>query len=204
MVDDKANSFYLKKKRKIYMKLITALGNPGEKYSKTRHNMGFMVADKLAEKYNFSFKLESKFNAEISKTNIEGESVIVCKPQTYMNLSGQSVRPILDYYKLSTDDLFLIYDDINLDLGKVRFRAKGSDGGHNGVKSIILETKSDKFDRLKVGIGPQPQFMKSECFVLSTFGKENEELLNASVDFAANAVVCYLQNGLQISQNKFN
>lgn len=204
MVDDKANSFYLKKKRKIYMKLITALGNPGEKYSKTRHNMGFMVADKLAEKYNFSFKLESKFNAEIAKTNIEGESVIVCKPQTYMNLSGQSVRPILDYYKLSTDDLFLIYDDINLDLGKVRFRAKGSDGGHNGVKSIILETKSDKFDRLKVGIGPQPQFMKAESFVLATFGKENEELLNASVDFAANAVVCYLQNGLQISQNKFN
>ena len=186
------------------MKLITALGNPGEKYSKTRHNMGFMVADKLAEKYNFSFKLESKFNAEIAKTNIEGESVIVCKPQTYMNLSGQSVRPILDYYKLSTDDLFLIYDDINLDLGKVRFRAKGSDGGHNGVKSIILETKSDKFDRLKVGIGPQPQFMKAESFVLATFGKENEELLNASVDFAANAVVCYLQNGLQISQNKFN
>ena len=186
------------------MKLITALGNPGEKYAKTRHNMGFMVADKLAEKYNFSFKLESKFNAEIAKTNIVGESVIVCKPQTYMNLSGQSVRPLLDYYKLSTDDLFLIYDDINLELGKVRFRAKGSDGGHNGVKSVIFETKSDKFDRLKVGIGPQPQFMKSESFVLAPFGKENEELLRASVDFASNAVVCYLQNGLQIAQNKFN
>lgn len=186
------------------MKLITALGNPGEKYSKTRHNMGFMVADKLADKYNFTFKLESKFNAEIAKTNIESESVIICKPQTYMNLSGQSVRPLMDYYKLSSEDLFLIYDDINLDLGKVRFRAKGSDGGHNGVKSVILETKSDKFDRLKVGIGPQPQYMKSESFVLATFGKENEELLHASIEFAANATVCYLQNGLQIAQNKFN
>lgn len=186
------------------MKLITALGNPGEKYAKTRHNMGFMVADKLADMYNFTFKLESKFNAEIAKTNIDGESVIVCKPQTYMNLSGQSVRPLLNYYKLSTDDLFLIYDDINLDLGKVRFRAKGSDGGHNGVKSVILETGSDKFDRLKVGIGPQPKFMKSESFVLATFGKENEELLQSSVEFASKAVVCYLKESLQIAQNKFN
>lgn len=186
------------------MKLITALGNPGEKYAKTRHNMGFMVADKLADIYNFTFKLESKFNAEVAKTNIDGESVIVCKPQTYMNLSGQSVRPLLNYYKLSTDDLFLIYDDINLDLGKVRFRAKGSDGGHNGVKSVILETGSDKFDRLKVGIGPQPKFMKSESFVLATFGKENEELLQASVEFASKAVVCYLKESLQIAQNKFN
>lgn len=186
------------------MKLITTLGNPGEKYAKTRHNMGFMIADKLAEKYNFSFKFEQKFNAIIAKTNIEGENVIICKPQTYMNLSGQSVRPLLDYYKLSVQDLFLIYDDINLNLGKVRFRAKGSDGGHNGIKSVILETKSDNFHRLKVGIGPQPSFMKSENFVLAPFGKENEELLHASVDFAVNALVCYLKDGLQIAQNKFN
>lgn len=186
------------------MKLITALGNPGSQYAKTRHNMGFMVADTLADRYNFSFKTESKFNADIAKTVIEGECVIVCKPLTYMNLSGQAVRPLMNYYKLTNDDLFLIYDDISLDLGKVRFRAKGSDGGHNGIKSVILETKSDKFDRLKVGIGPQPGFMKSESFVLATFPKESEELLEASLNLAADAVVCYLQNGLQISQNKFN
>lgn len=186
------------------MKLITVLGNPEEKYSKTRHNMGFMVGERLSEKYNFSFKTESKFNAEIAKTNIEGESVIICKPLTYMNLSGKAVRPILEYYKLSIEDLFLIYDDISLDLGKVRFRAKGSDGGHNGVKSVILETKSDKFDRLKVGIGPQPQFMKSESFVLATFGKEQQELLDVTLNFAVDAVICYLKNGLQIAQNKFN
>ena len=186
------------------MKLITALGNPGLQYCRTRHNMGFMVADELAKRFSFVFKTDSKFNAEIAKVNFEGTNVIVCKPQTYMNLSGQAVKAIINYFKLSTDDLFVIYDDISIDLGKVRFRAKGSDGGHNGIKSIILETKSDKFDRLKVGIGPQPQFIKSEVFVLSPFEKEKQELLNGSVNFAADAVICYLNNGIQTAQNKYN
>lgn len=186
------------------MKLITTLGNPGTQYSRTRHNMGFMIADFIAEQHNFQFKLESKFNAEIAKTNINGYSVLFCKPMTYMNLSGQAVKAVMNYYKLSNEDLFVIYDDISLDLGKLRFRAKGSDGGHNGIKSIIMETKSYKFDRLKAGIGPQPQFMKSESFVLATFTKEQEELLNASIKFAAEAVLCYLENGIQIAQNQFN
>ena len=186
------------------MNLVTGLGNIGAKYTFTRHNAGFMVVDSLALNNSETFKENSKLKSLITKIRLNGEDTLLVKPTTYMNLSGQSVRPLLDYYKLSTDDLFLIYDDINLELGKVRFRAKGSDGGHNGVKSVIFETKSDKFDRLKVGIGPQPQFMKSESFVLAPFGKENEELLRASVDFASNAVVCYLQNGLQIAQNKFN
>ncbi|MCR5260309.1 MAG: aminoacyl-tRNA hydrolase [Candidatus Gastranaerophilales bacterium] len=186
------------------MKLITALGNPSEKYANTRHNIGFMVADELSRKYNFSFKFEKKFNAEIAKTNIEGESVVVCKPQTFMNLSGEAVRPVLEYFKLTSDDLFLIYDDISLDLGKVRFRAKGSDGGHNGVKSVIQYVKTDKFDRLKVGIGPQPQFMKSEVFVLSNFTNEQKELLEATIKFSAEAVEEYFKNGIQIAQNKYN
>ena len=186
------------------MKLITALGNPGDKYSKTRHNIGFMVADELAKKYNFNFKYESKFKADIAKVNIEGQSVLICKPQTFMNLSGEAVRPILDYYKLTSEDLFLIYDDISLELGKMRFRSKGSDGGHNGVKSVILHTKSDKFDRLKVGIGPQPSFLKSEVFVLANFPKESEEILNNSIAQATNAIVCYLKEGIQIAQNKYN
>lgn len=186
------------------MKLITTLGNPGTQYSRTRHNMGFMIADAIAERYNFQFKLESKFNAEIAKINIDGQTVIFCKPMTYMNLSGQAVRAVMNYYKLSNEDLFIVYDDISLDLGKVRLRAKGSDGGHNGIKSVILETKSDKFDRLKVGVGPQPQFMKSESFVLAAFSKEQDELLNASIKFASDAVLCYLKNGLKITQNQFN
>ncbi len=186
------------------MKVITTLGNPGLKYDKTRHNMGFMVADELAERYSFEFKTESKFKAEIARTNIEGNNILICKPLTYMNLSGQSVSAIINYYKLSVNDIFVVYDDISLDLGKVRFRAKGSDGGHNGIKSIILETKSDKFDRLKVGVGPQPKFIKSEIFVLSLFEKEKQELLNASIKYAADAVICYLKEGIQKAQNKYN
>ena len=186
------------------MKLITTLGNPGDKYSKTRHNIGFMVADRLAQKYGFDFKFESKFKAEIAKTNIDGHSLIFCKPQTFMNLSGEAVRPVMDYFKIFSEDLFLIYDDISLDLGKVRFRAKGSAGGHNGVKSVILHANTDKFDRLKVGIGPQPQIMKSESFVLANFPKESQELLDATLNFASDALVCYLNEGLQIAQNKFN
>lgn len=186
------------------MKLTVTLGNPGDKYKRTRHNMGFMVAEKLAKRYGFEFKTESKFNAQVAKTNIEGEDVIICRPQTFMNLSGESARPLMDYYKLTSEDLFLIYDDISLDLGKVRFRAKGSDGGHNGVKSIIQYVKTDKFDRLKVGVGPQPGFMKSEVFVLANFQKEQDELLQQSLNYACDAVVCYLKNGIQIAQNKYN
>lgn len=186
------------------MKVITALGNPGAQYSKTRHNMGFMVADYIAEKFGGSFKADTKFNAELCKINIGSTQVLLCKPMTYMNLSGQAVRPLLAYYKLSVEDLFVIYDDINLDLGKIRFRAKGSDGGHNGIKSIILETKSDKFHRLKVGIGPQPQFMKSESFVLANFPKESEELLNETIKMSADAVEFYLNNDIQSAQNRYN
>ena len=186
------------------MKLVVGLGNPGKEYENTRHNIGYELADMFAKKYNCSFRTERKFEADIFDIKINGEKVIVAKPLTYMNLSGQAVRPLLAYYKLSVEDLFVIYDDINLDLGKIRFRAKGSDGGHNGVKSIILETKSDKFHRLKVGIGPQPQFMKSESFVLANFPKESEELLNETIKMSAAAVDFYLNNDIQTAQNRFN
>ncbi|MBQ2644168.1 aminoacyl-tRNA hydrolase [bacterium] len=186
------------------MKFITALGNPGEKYSLTRHNIGFMVIDEFASINGFSFKFEKKFNAEIAKGIFNNENILICKPQTFMNLSGEAVRPLIEYYKISIDDFFLVYDDISLDLGKVRFRAKGSDGGHNGVKSVIQYIKTDKFARLKVGIGPQPQFMKSEVFVLSNFNSEQKDLLQATIKFASNAIAEYLQNGIQIAQNKYN
>ena len=155
------------------MKLLVTLGNPGLKYKMTRHNVGFMFADNLAEKYTLSFSLNSKFDAEIVKTNISDNEVLIAKPQTYMNLSGQAVRKIMNFFKININDLFVVFDDISLNLGTIRFRAKGSDGGHNGVKSVILETGSDAFSRLKIGIGPQPKFMKSESYFLSNFEKEN-------------------------------
>ena len=186
------------------MKLIAALGNPGLKYKMTRHNAGFMFADLLAEKYSLYFSLNSKFDAEISKGEICGKEIMLVKPQTYMNLSGQSVRKIMNYYKTDISDLFVVFDDISLNLGVIRFRAKGSDGGHNGVKSIILETGSDKFSRLKFGIGPQPQFMKSESFVLSCFEKENLILLQKSLENSVEAFEYYLMNGICHAQNKYN
>ncbi len=186
------------------MKLLVTLGNPGTKYKMTRHNVGFMFADMLADKYNFQFSQNSKFDAEISKININSNEILVAKPQTYMNLSGVAVRKIMTFYKLDISDLFVVYDDISLNLGKIRFRAKGSDGGHNGIKSVILETKSDSFHRLKIGIGPQPPYMKSESFVLGNFEKENAKLLEETLKMAIEGFEYYLQTDIQSAQNKYN
>lgn len=186
------------------MKIIVGLGNPDEKYARTRHNVGFMFADVLAGKWSCSFKYESKFDAEIAKADFDGEKVLIVKPQTYMNLSGNSVRALLTFYKLSAKDIFIVYDDIAMNLGALRFRANGSDGGHNGIKSIILNTGSDKFDRLKVGIGPQPDRMPSEVFVLQKFSDEQLAALSDVLKHSVLATEHYLVNGLQSAQNKFN
>ena len=119
------------------MKLIICLGNPRVKYSNTRHNIGFMFGDLLAEKISCNFSLEQKFKAEIAKGTYKNEAFWIVKPQTFMNLSGEALQALKNFYKINIEDLFLVYDDISLDLGKMRFRAKGSDVGHNGLKSII-------------------------------------------------------------------
>lgn len=186
------------------MKVITALGNPGDKHRNNRHNIGFMIADSLASKFNTAFKFDSKFNAEISHFNYENEKVFILKPQTYMNLSGNALREFINYYKLTSKDLLLIYDDISIDLGTIRFRIKGSDGGHNGVKSIIYNLNTDIFDRLKVGIGPQPPFLASESFVLQDFSKNDHELLESAINKSIDAITTYLAEGISIAQNKFN
>ncbi|PZM85005.1 aminoacyl-tRNA hydrolase [Candidatus Gracilibacteria bacterium] len=153
------------------MKIIVGLGNPGEKYSKTKHNVGFLFLDYLKEKYNFpDFNYESKFKGEISIGNYNGEKTILLKPQTFMNLSGESVRKIFDFYKLSLDDFIIIYDDLSMDFGKIRFREKGSAGGHNGIKDIIRYFK-ENFKRIKVGIGFNDKFEVSD-WVLSKFSEE--------------------------------
>lgn len=153
------------------MKLIIGLGNIGDKYCFTKHNAGFMVLDKWALDKNLSFKQESKLKCFMTRFRFNDEDIIIVKPTTYMNLSGESVRAIMDYYKIDIENVLVIYDDIALDLGKIRFRANGSDGGHNGIKSIIQHTGTKNFDRLKVGIGPQPN-IPSENYVLQNFPKE--------------------------------
>ena len=186
------------------MKLVICLGNPGSKYSNTRHNIGFMFADELASKLSSNFTNEPKFKAEISKTQYNNEAIWIVKPQTFMNLSGEALLALRNFYKIDIDTLFLVYDDISLELGKIRFRAKGSDGGHNGVKSIIKYAQTDKFDRLKIGIGPQPSFMKSEDFVLQNFPQTDNELLCISIKNSVDAFLYYLDSDIYKAQNKYN
>lgn len=181
------------------MKLIVGLGNIGEKYCFTRHNVGFMVLDRWALDDGYSFKEEKKLKCFIARH----ADLIFVKPTTYMNLSGEAVRAVMDYYKINVDDVLIIYDDISLDLGRIRFRANGSDGGHNGIKSVIQHLGTKDFDRLKVGIGPQPS-IPSENFVLQNFSKEQMQDLKDVLKKSIEAVKFYLDNDIQKSQNRFN
>lgn len=180
------------------MKIIAALGNPGEKYKYTRHNAGFLVADFLVQKYNLDLKFESKFNALFAKNS----DIMLVLPQTFMNLSGEAISAVINFYKLSASDLFVIYDDIALDLGRIRFRENGSDGGHNGVKSIISHIGSNEFDRLKFGIGPQ--LYTSESYVLQNFPRESLECLKKALIGSSDAIDFYLKQGIKEAQNKYN
>ena len=186
------------------MKLVICLGNPGEKYLRTRHNAGFMFADLLAKKLEGTFHPENKFKSLITKSVYKNEAVWIVKPMTFMNLSGEALFALQSFYKLNLQDLFLVYDDISLDTGNIRFRAKGSDGGHNGVKSIIKYAKTQTFDRLKIGIGPQPPYMKSEDYVLQNFNSEEMKTLEAALIKAVEAFLFYCDNDIYRAQNKYN
>ncbi len=185
------------------MKLIIGLGNIGDKYCFTRHNAGFMVLDMLAIDNNLSFKQDTKLKSFITKLKMGEDDILLAKPTTFMNLSGEAVRAIMDYYKIPVNDILIIYDDISLDLGRIRFRANGSDGGHNGIKSIIKHTGTKDFARLKIGIGPQPN-IPSENFVLQNFSKEQLLVLKDTLLKSIEAVDFYFKNGMEKAQNKFN
>lgn len=187
------------------MKIIVGLGNPTNKYENTRHNVGFKVIDGIANKISVDFLLENKFKAQIAKGIINRETVLLVKPQTYMNLSGESIALLLGYFKMEASDIIVVYDDLSLDMGTLRFRANGSDGGHNGIKSIINSLGGNKnFARLKVGIGPQPPYMPAEKFVLGEFSSEEQLLLNDVVKYSISAVECFLEKGISEAKNKFN
>lgn len=185
------------------MKLIIGLGNVGDKYVFTRHNVGFMVLDRLAARENFTFREDKKLKSFIAKVRLNGEEFLLVKPTTFMNLSGEALRAVIDYYKIEIKDILVIYDDLSLDLGRIRFRANGSDGGHNGIKSIIQHLGGNKFARLKVGIGPQPP-IPAENFVLQNFSKEQLETLKTVLDKSLDATMCYFSEGIEKAQNKFN
>jgi len=185
------------------MKLIVGLGNIGNKYVFTRHNAGFMFADSIVFNYNIDFKENSKLKCLMTNLKKDNEDYLIIKPTTFMNLSGEAVRAVVDYYKISIDDILIVYDDLALPLGKIRFRANGSDGGHNGIKSIIQHLGTQNFARLKIGIGPQSN-LPSEVFVLQNFTKEELETLKSTLTVAKQGIACYFSEGIAVAQNKFN
>lgn len=183
------------------MKLIVGLGNFEDKYLFTRHNVGFMMVDYFVRLNNEAFKVEKKLKSAVAKFKFHDEDIIFIKPLTYMNLSGEAVVAVMNFYKIDLKDIFIIYDDIALDLGKVRLRPSGSDGGHNGVKSIIKCLGSKEFDRLKIGIGPQPN-IPSEAYVLQNFSKDELEIVKEVL--TKSIIEDYLEKGIQKSQNQYN
>lgn len=183
------------------MFLIVGLGNPGNEYENTRHNIGFKVIDNIASEYNIDINRQ-KFKGMCGEGFIENTKVILLKPTTYMNLSGESIREVVDFYKLSNKEVIVIYDDISLNVGRLRIRDKGSAGGHNGIKSIIAHLGTDVFPRIKVGVGqPNVDLVK---YVLGNFTKEEMEVLSESIDASTKAVMEMIKNDTTAAMNKFN
>ncbi len=186
------------------MYIIAGLGNPTLAYEGTRHNVGFDVIDALADQYNISVD-GRKSRALIGKGIIEGQKAILVKPQTYMNLSGDSIAEILQFYKLDpTEHLIVVFDDISLDLGNIRIREKGSAGGHNGIKSIIARTQSSGFSRIKVGVGAKPDGWDLADYVLSRFGKEERDCILDAVEDAVKAAEYMVNGRTDAAMNEFN
>ncbi|MFA9397931.1 MAG: aminoacyl-tRNA hydrolase [Clostridiaceae bacterium] len=183
------------------MYLIVGLGNYGLKYKNTRHNAGFDVIDLLSKEYNIKINRQ-KFKGEIGDGEIEGEKVILLKPLTYMNLSGESVREAASFYKIDPENIIVISDDISLNLGKIRIRQKGSAGGHNGLKNIILNISSQEFPRIKIGVGQDDTDLKS--YVLGKFSKQDKEVIEEVYGVAIKAIVVIIKEGCMEAMNKYN
>lgn len=185
------------------MYLIVGLGNPEEEYSNTRHNMGFDAVNKIANKYNIEIN-KTKFKGLYGTGTIENEKVILLKPQTYMNLSGESIIETVNFYKIDIKNMIVIYDDIDIQPGKIKIRKKGGPGSHNGMKSVINCLGSQEFSRIRVGIGA-PEYKNDMInYVIGKVPKEELEKLNEGTSIAKEAVVEIIRNGIDIAMNKFN
>lgn len=185
------------------MILIAGLGNPGKEYENTRHNAGFLVLDTLAQKLGADLS-ERKHRALCGKAVIGGQKVILLKPQTYMNSSGESIRAAADYYKVPPEDILVVYDDISLAPGQLRIRAKGSAGGHNGIKSIIAHLGTQEFPRVKVGIGEKPPRMDLADYVLGHFSSGEKKIMEEAAEEAADAICEIVNVGIEQAMNDHN
>lgn len=185
------------------MKLIVGLGNPGGKYDGTRHNIGFDVVESLAQRHAAD-AAKKKFEGELQECLIGSERTLLLRPHTFMNLSGRSVRQAVDFYKIEIEDLLLVCDDFHLDLGVLRMRVRGSDGGQKGLADTIRQLGTDEFARLRVGIGPVPDRWNAADFVLGKFSKTEQKLLESEIIRISDAVDAWVQEGTTAAMNKYN
>lgn len=185
------------------MKIVVGLGNPGRTYALTRHNVGFMVADEFSASHHMSFSRQ-KFKAEIASGSVAGEQVILAKPQTFMNLSGDAVGPLVRFYDIPLSDLLVIYDDVDIPFGRMRLRPSGTSGGHKGMKSIIASLGTDEFPRLRIGIGRETVPVELADYVLSEFSPEEKAELAEIRGKACRAVEAVIINSLEMAMNQFN
>lgn len=185
------------------MYLIVGLGNPEEEYAKTRHNMGFSTINKISKELNIEVN-KTKFNGLYGTGIINGEKVILLKPQTYMNLSGEAVKAFVDFYKLDLKDIVVIYDDVDVEKGTIRIRKKGSPGSHNGMKSVTHMLQTEEFNRIRVGIG-KPEFSNDMInYVIGNVSEEEYKTLEPGIELAKKAVIEIINNGIDSAMNKFN
>lgn len=195
--------WFKKESEEVKVKLIVGLGNPGKKYDDTRHNIGFRVIDELAKNFQINVNQE-KFKGVYGFETIKGEKVFLLKPLTFMNLSGESVKPLMDYYKISVDDVVVVYDDLDLPPGKIRLRQKGGHGGHNGIKSLLAHLGTENFKRIRVGIGrPEPGHAVAN-YVLSTFRPDERVEMDEAVSQAVKACESWLNNDFLKVMNSYN
>lgn len=196
-------AYYIIELEGMKMKCIVGLGNPGKKYKNTRHNIGFTVMDELARRNGFLFD-EKKFTSDFHVGFIGQEKVLFVKPQTFMNLSGEGVKPLLDFYKISPVDTLVVYDDLDLPTGKIRLREKGGHGGHNGIRSLIDHFATREFKRLRIGIGRPQDKTPVVNYVLQPFTKDELPEVSLSVEYSAEACEAWLENNFSDVMNKFN
>ena len=185
------------------VKLIIGLGNPGKPYEHKRHNIGFDVIDELANKWNAPLN-QSKFNGMYASVHRPEGKVILLKPLTYMNLSGECVRPLMDYFDIDVEDIIVIYDDLDLETGKLRLRSKGSAGGHNGIKSLIQHLGTQEFNRIRVGVSRPPAGMQVADYVLSKFSKDDQPIIQDAIEKSCDAVDMSLEKPFLEVMNQFN
>lgn len=185
------------------VRIIVGLGNPGARYAATRHNVGYQVVDRLAAAHGLSFS-QRRFKALLAIGEVLGQRVVLAKPETYMNASGEAVGPLVRWYRCALEDLLIIYDDLDLPLGRLRLRAGGSAGGHRGVESIIAALGASAFPRLRLGIGRPPAAMDPAAYVLLPFDPDEQPVVADMLERAQAAVECWLREGLAAAMNRYN